>query len=178
MAALHLSATFQPQILLLLFCAVICASSILVALEPCQVLPRIIHAYVAVLHSMLDVFLSIERLLSFPSQTWLSLCMVLSTKTFLFFFGRYDMMVQFSEKANVEEFSFLPFSCSSSLAPLPCREPLASLGSSREFHLTACQCNGADCIVHCDESDKLRRGVLKSTKKFAVVNCRLRSESA
>ncbi|KRZ82486.1 hypothetical protein T08_1694 [Trichinella sp. T8] len=38
--------------------------------------------------------------------------------------------------------------------------------------------NGADCIVHCDESDKLRRGVLKSTKKFAVVNCRLRSESA
>ncbi|KRY44646.1 hypothetical protein T03_17828 [Trichinella britovi] len=34
--------------------------------------------------------------------------------------------------------------------------------------------NGADCIVHCDESDKLRRGVLKSTKKFAVVNCRLR----
>ncbi|KRX51665.1 hypothetical protein T09_15621 [Trichinella sp. T9] len=38
--------------------------------------------------------------------------------------------------------------------------------------------NGADCIVHCDESDKLRRGVVKSTKKFAVVNCRLRSESA
>ncbi|KRX29874.1 hypothetical protein T06_10877 [Trichinella sp. T6] len=27
--------------------------------------------------------------------------------------------------------------------PLPCREPLASLGSSREFHLTACQCRFA-----------------------------------
>ncbi|KRX45401.1 hypothetical protein T06_4436 [Trichinella sp. T6] len=26
---------------------------------------------------------------------------------------------------------------------LPCREPLASLGSSREFHLTACQCRFA-----------------------------------
>ncbi|KRY26878.1 hypothetical protein T01_8953 [Trichinella spiralis] len=26
------------------------------------------------------------------------------------------------------------------IAPLPCREPLASLGTSHEFHLTACQC--------------------------------------
>ncbi|KRY04582.1 hypothetical protein T12_4392, partial [Trichinella patagoniensis] len=54
-------------------------------------------------------------LLPFPSQTWLSLCMVLRTITFLFFFGRYDTMVQSSEKANVEEFNFLPCSCSSSL---------------------------------------------------------------
>ncbi|KRY03001.1 hypothetical protein T01_5365 [Trichinella spiralis] len=44
--------------------------------------------------------------------------MVLSTKTFLFFFGRYDMMVQFSEKANVEESNVLPCSCSSSLVLL------------------------------------------------------------
>ncbi|KRY03126.1 hypothetical protein T03_11950 [Trichinella britovi] len=29
------------------------------------------------------------------------------------------MMVQFSGKANVEEFNFLPCSCSSSLVPLP-----------------------------------------------------------
>ncbi|KRX34748.1 hypothetical protein T05_996 [Trichinella murrelli] len=34
-------------------------------------------------------------------------------------------------------------SCSFLGAPLPCREPLASLGSSREFHLTACQCRFA-----------------------------------
>ncbi|KRY14318.1 hypothetical protein T12_14402 [Trichinella patagoniensis] len=61
MAALHLSATFQLLILLLLFWAVFCASSFLVALKPCQVLPGIIDAYAAVLHSMLDVFLSIER---------------------------------------------------------------------------------------------------------------------
>ncbi|KRX53326.1 hypothetical protein T09_2839 [Trichinella sp. T9] len=79
----------------------------------------------------------------FPSLTRLSLCMVLRTITFLFFFGRHDTMVQSSEKANVEEFNFLPCSCSSSLGPLPCREPLASLGSSREFHLTACQCRFA-----------------------------------
>ncbi|KRY31888.1 hypothetical protein T01_1432 [Trichinella spiralis] len=44
------------------------------------------------------------------------------------------------EKANVEESNVLPCSCSSSLAPLPCRVPLASLGSSREFHLMAFQC--------------------------------------
>ncbi|XP_003366235.1 conserved hypothetical protein [Trichinella spiralis] len=28
----------------------------------------------------------------------------------------------------------------SPFTPLPCREPLASLGTSHEFHLTACQC--------------------------------------
>ncbi|KRZ58262.1 hypothetical protein T02_2112 [Trichinella nativa] len=61
MAALHLFATIQPPILLLLFWAVFCASSFLVALKPCQVLPGIIDVYAAVLHSMLDVFLSIER---------------------------------------------------------------------------------------------------------------------
>ncbi|KRX82523.1 hypothetical protein T06_7216 [Trichinella sp. T6] len=29
------------------------------------------------------------------------------------------------------------------LGPLPCRESLPSIGSSREFHLTACQCRFA-----------------------------------
>ncbi|KRY46220.1 hypothetical protein T03_4774 [Trichinella britovi] len=53
-------------------------------------------------------------LLPFPSQTWLSLCMVLRTITFLFFFWRHDTMVQSSEKANLEEFNFLPCRCSSS----------------------------------------------------------------
>ncbi|KRZ84293.1 hypothetical protein T08_5701 [Trichinella sp. T8] len=95
MTSLHLSATFQPPILLLLFWAVFCASSFLVALKPCQVLPGIIDAYAAVLHSMLD----------------------------------------FQPKSN----SFF----SSTPSPLPCREPLASLGSSCEFHLTACQCRFA-----------------------------------
>ncbi|KAL1231898.1 Protocadherin-18 [Trichinella spiralis] len=61
MTALHLSASFQPPILLLLFWAVFCATSFLVALEPCQVLPGIIDAYAAVLNFMLDVSLSIER---------------------------------------------------------------------------------------------------------------------
>ncbi|KRZ72442.1 hypothetical protein T10_10873 [Trichinella papuae] len=53
-------------------------------------------------------------LLPFPSLTRVSLCMVLRTKTFLFFFGTYDTMVQSSEKANLEEFNFLPCRCSSS----------------------------------------------------------------
>ncbi|KRZ06958.1 hypothetical protein T11_18092 [Trichinella zimbabwensis] len=61
MATQHLSATFQPPILLLLFWAVFCASSFLVALEPCRVPQGIIDAYAAVLRSMLDVFLSKER---------------------------------------------------------------------------------------------------------------------
>ncbi|KRZ06920.1 hypothetical protein T11_2070 [Trichinella zimbabwensis] len=78
----------------------------------------------------------------------------------------HDTMVQSSEKANLEEFNSLPCRCSSSHgssglffftvptkvkffflsstpSPLPCREPLACLGSSREFHLTACQCRFA-----------------------------------
>ncbi|KAL1235434.1 Stromal membrane-associated protein [Trichinella spiralis] len=63
MAALHLSASFQPPILLLLFWAVFCATSFLVAVEPCQVLPGIIDAYAAVLNFMLDVSLFIERMI-------------------------------------------------------------------------------------------------------------------
>ncbi|KRY83923.1 hypothetical protein T4D_14107 [Trichinella pseudospiralis] len=129
---------------------------------------RIIDAYAAILHSTLDVFLSKEerrcmlirlrcckiclmassshslariRLLPFPSLTRVSLCMGLRTKTFLFFFGTYDMMLQSLGKANLEEFNSLlmvALACS-----LFCREPLTCLGSYREFHLTACQCKFA-----------------------------------
>ncbi|KRY70233.1 hypothetical protein T4A_11766 [Trichinella pseudospiralis] len=131
---------------------------------------RIIDAYAAILHSTLDVFLSKEErrcmlirlrccLLPFPSLTRVSLCMGLRTKTFLFFYGTYDMMLQSLGKANLEDFNSLlmvALACffsvatkvkfsflSSTPSSLFCREPLTCLGSSREFHLTACQCKFA-----------------------------------
>ncbi|XP_003367157.1 conserved hypothetical protein, partial [Trichinella spiralis] len=71
---------------------------------------------------------------SLSVATLVPLCIVLGTITFLFFLGGMIRWCNLQKRQMLKSSIFCLFYPQCIRTPLPCREPLASLGTSHEFH--------------------------------------------